>query len=93
MSRTALGRSAAPDSAFIGAVLLAVGLAVSGCSDDIPRAGSADIAASRKGAAERGSDLFHLGRRSADVAPTRTHGKGMSARSAGAPVKRKGWTR
>ena len=93
MSRTALGRSAAPRSAFLGPVLLALGLAVSGCTDNIPRAGSADIAASKKAAAGRGGGLPDRGRRSADVAPTRTHGKGMSARSAGAPVKRKGWTR
>jgi hypothetical protein len=93
MSRTALGRSAAPWSAFLGAALLAVGLAVSGCSDDIPRAGSADIAASRKAAAERGSDLFHLGRRSADVAPTRTRGEWKAGRPAGPPVKTQGQTR
>jgi hypothetical protein len=93
MSRTALGRSAAPRSAFLGAALLALGLAVSGCYDDVPRAGSADIAASRKAAAERGSGLFHLGRRSADVAPTRTRGKGKAGRSAGHPVKTQGQTR
>ena len=93
MSRTALGRSAARRSAFLGAALLALGLAVSGCSDDIPRGGSADIAASKKVAAERGSNLFHLGRRSADVAPTRTRGKGMAGRSADPSVKTEGQTR
>jgi hypothetical protein len=93
MSRTALGRSVAPRLAFVGAALLAPGLAVSGCADDIPRASSADIAASRKAATERGSNLFHLGRRTADVAPTRTRGKGMAGRSAGPPVKTEGQTR
>jgi len=93
MSRTALGPSAASRLAFIGPALLALGLAASGCSDDIPRAGSADTAASRKAAAERGSDLFHLGRRSADVAPTRTRGKGMAGRSADPSVKTEGQTR
>jgi len=61
--------------------------------DDIPRGGSADIAASKKVAAERGSNLFHLGRRSADVAPTRTRGKGMAGRSADPSVKTEGQTR
>jgi hypothetical protein len=93
MSRTAVGPSAAPRLAFIGPALLALGLAASGCSDDIPRAGSADIAASKKVAAERGSGLSHLGRRSADVAPTRTRGKGMKGRSAGPAVKTQGQTR
>jgi hypothetical protein len=86
MSRTALGWSAVPRSAFVGASLLALGLVVSGCYDDIPRAGSADIAASKKVAAERGSGLFPLGRRSADVPPTRTRGKGVMGRSAGSSV-------
>ena len=93
MSRIVLGRSAAPRLAFVGAALLALGLAVWGCSDDIPRAGSADIAAAKKAAAERGSDLFHLGRRTPDVAPTRTRGKGIAGRSAGPPVKTQGQTR
>ena len=93
MSRTALGRSAAPRLAFVGAVLLALGLAVAGCSDDTPRTGSADTAASRKAAAKRGGGLLDLGRRSADVAPTRTRGKGIAGRSAGPPVKTQGQTR
>jgi hypothetical protein len=93
MSRTALGGSAAPRSAFLGVALLALGLVVSGCYDDVPRAGSADIAASKKAAAERGSNLFHRGRRTADVAPTRTRGKGMAGRSAGPSVKTQGKTR
>ena len=93
MSRTALGRSAAPRSAFLGAALLALGLAAWGCSDDIPRAGSADIAASRKAAARRGGGLPDRGRRSADVAPTRTRGKGMAGRSAGPSVKTQRQTR
>ena len=87
MSRTALGRSAAPRSAFLGAALLALGLAASGCTDEIPRAGSADIAASKKAAEERGSGLFRLGRGRADVPPTRTGGKGVTGRSAGPSVK------
>jgi hypothetical protein len=93
MSRTALGWSAAPRSEFIGAALVTLGLTISGCSDDIPRAGSADIAASRKAAAESGSDLFRGVRRSADVAPTRTRGKGIAGRSAGPSVKSQGKTR
>src|SRR5262249_57182124 len=93
MSRTALGGSAVPRWAFVGASLLALGLVVSGCYDDIPRAGSADIAASKKVAAERGSGLSRLGRRSADVPPTRTRGKGVAGRSAGPPVKTQGQTR
>jgi hypothetical protein len=93
MSRTARGRSAASRSAFLGAALLALGLAISGCSDDIPRAGSADIAASKKIAAERGTGVSHLGRRGTDVAPTRTRGKGMMGRSAGPAVKTQRQTR
>jgi hypothetical protein len=93
MSRTALGQSAAPRAAFIGATLLALGLAVSGCSDDIPRAGSADMAASRKAGAGRGGGLFDRGRRSAEVTPTRTRGKGMAGRSAGPSVKTQRQTR
>jgi hypothetical protein len=93
MSRTALGRSAGLRLAFVGAALLALGLAVAGCSDDTPRAGSADIAASRKAAAGRGGGLLHLGRRSADVAPTRTRGKGMVGRPAGPPVMSQGKAR
>jgi hypothetical protein len=93
MSRTALGQSATSRLACLGPALLALGLAASGCSDDVPRAGSADTAASRKVAAERGSNLFHLGRRTADVAPNRTRGKGMAGRSAGPPVKTQGQTR
>ena len=93
MSRTALGWSAVRRSAFFVASLLALGLVVSGCYEDIPRAGSADIAASKKAAAERGSNPFHLGRRSADVAPTRTRGMGVAGRSAGDPVTTQGKTR
>jgi hypothetical protein len=93
MSRTALGRSAASRLAFVSAALLALGLAVAGCSDDTPRAGSADTAASRKVAAKRGGGLLDLGRRGADVAPTRTRGKGMTGRSAGPSVKTQGQTR
>jgi hypothetical protein len=93
MSRTALGWSAVPRSAFVGASLLALGLVDSGCNDDIPRAGSANIAASKKAAAVRGSDLFERGRKTADVAPTRNRGKGIAGRSAGPPVKTQGKTR
>jgi hypothetical protein len=93
MSRTALGQSAAPRSALVGAALLALGLAVSGCSDDIPRAGSADIAASKKAPAGRVGGLPDRGRRSADVAATRTRGKGMMGRSARPAVKTQGQTR
>jgi hypothetical protein len=93
MSRTALGRSPARRLAFGGAALLALGLAVSGCSDDIPRAGSADIAASKRIAAERGTGVSHLGRRGTDVAPTRTRGKGMTGSSPGPSVKTQGQTR
>ena len=93
MSRTALGQSVASRLAFIGPALLALGLAAWGCSDDIPRAGSADTAASKKAAAGRGGGLPDRGRRSADVAPTRTHGKGMMGRSARRAVKTQGQTR
>ena len=93
MSRTAIRRSGAPLLPLVGAALLALGLAAAGCSDDIPRAGSADIGASKKLAAERGSDLFHPDRRTADVAPTRTRGKGMAGRSADPSVKTEGQTR
>ena len=79
--------------AFAGAALLALGLAVAGCSDDTPRAGSADTAASRKVAAKRGGGLLDLGRRGADVAPTRTRGKGMTGSSPGPSVKTQGQTR
>jgi hypothetical protein len=76
--------------AFLGPVLLALGLAVSGCSDDIPRAGSANIAASKKAAARRGGGLLDRGRRSADVAPIRTRGKGIASRPAVPSVKTQG---
>jgi hypothetical protein len=71
----------------------ALGLVAGGCADDTPRAGSADIAASRKAAAERRGGLFNLGRRHTDVAPIRTRGKGLADRSTTPPVKTQGKTR
>ncbi len=95
ITRTALGRSAAPRLAFAGAapLALALGLAFAGCSDDTPGAGSADTAASRKAAAKRGGALLDLGRRGTDVAPTRTRGKGRTDRSVGPSVTTQGQTR
>jgi hypothetical protein len=82
MPRTDSGRSTALRLATLGPGLLALGLAAAGCSDDTPRAASADLAASRKAAAGRGGGFPELGPTRGDVAPVRTRGKGVLGRPA-----------
>jgi hypothetical protein len=91
--RTGSGRSILLRLATLGPGLLAFGLAA-GCSDDTPRAGSADLAASKsKAAGAGGGHGLDLGPRGADVAPVRTHGKGTAGLPTGSAVKAHGVTR
>ncbi len=93
MSRTDSGRSTRLRLATLRPGLLALGLAVPGCSDDTPRAASADLAASRKTAAAKEGRVLDLGPRGGDVAPTRTRGKGMAGLTSVPAVKFQGLTR
>jgi hypothetical protein len=95
VSRFALTRLTCPQIVHLGPGLLALGLAAAlvGCSDDTPRAGSADLSTSRKAAAARGGGLLDFGKRSADIAPVRTRGKGTTGRLDDPAVKTQGKTR
>ena len=94
MPRSTLRRLTRPRFVHLGAVLLALGLSAAGCSDDTPRAGSADLAASRKAAAEKGPGGLHdFGPRTGDLGPTRTRAKAKASPSAGPADKTQGKTR
>lgn len=72
MTRTDFGGAPPLRLATLGPGLLALGLALAGCSDDTPRAGSVDVAASRKAAESQGKvNPFGPGSRTGDVAATR----------------------
>jgi hypothetical protein len=79
--------------ATLGPGLVALGLAAVGCSDGTPRAGSAELAASKKAGADRGGRVLDPGPRGGDVAPTRTRGKGIAGHPAGPAVKNQGMSR
>jgi hypothetical protein len=86
MPRTDSGRPTRLRLATLGPGPLALGLAA-GCTDDPPRAASADLAASRKAAAGRGGGFSELGPTRGDVAPVRTRGKGATGLPAAGPQK------
>jgi hypothetical protein len=74
--------------ARLGLCLLGFGLILAGCSRDAPRAGSADIAASRKAALGRGDGSQDFGTRKVGTPPARTRGKraiGPAPKSRGNP--------
>jgi hypothetical protein len=93
MPRTGSGWSTPLRLATLGPGLLALGLAATGCTSDVPGAGAADLASSRKAAAGREGGFPDLGPASGDVAPVRTWGKGAPGRRAGPAAKTQGTTR
>ena len=82
----AVGVALAPGGAFAvvhGWTPVGLGLAVAGCSDDAPGAGTADMGASRVAAKDKHGGLTNFGTRGGDVAPVKTRGKGTGGRPAG----------
>jgi hypothetical protein len=67
---------------------LLLGLAAAGCSDGVPRPGSADVHASKKVALEKGAVGFlDSGPKTGDVGAVRTRGKGSGSLPLGLPGK------
>jgi hypothetical protein len=78
MSRFAPRRLTRPRFVHLGPGLLALGLmfTLGGCSDDTPRAGPIDLAASRKAAMDPGSIVLPaIAPKTRDVSRTRPRGK------------------
>jgi hypothetical protein len=86
-------RPTRPRWALVGPGLLGLGVAAAGCSDDVPRAGSIDVGASKKAAVARGVGYFNFGAKTADVAPIRTRGKGMTGQTFGPVINAQGKSR
>jgi hypothetical protein len=78
VSRSAPRRLTRPRFVHLGPGLIAIGLMCTfpGCSDDTPRSGSIDLAASSKAAVDRGSSgLPAIAPKTHDVSRTRPRGK------------------
>lgn len=74
MFRDSSKTSAPRSRSLILFILIALSGGAAGCSDDTPGVGTADMAAARQAAQEKGTETG-LNPRQADVAPTRTRGK------------------